>query len=102
MKTEGEWPFDQPRNCAIYTIRQVIENEVPILVVYHDADDHGWQFLSNIETKADDAKIVSLESITRIDPSVFQVATIPPGFHAWRASVTSDWTIAETPKEEEN
>ena len=95
---EDNWPFDQVRNCATFTIRQILEKEVPILVVYHDLDDEGWQFLSNIETKMEDAKLVSLESITKLDPSVFEVATIPPGYHAWRQTIEHDWIIEKTPQ----
>jgi len=34
-----KWPFDQPRNCAVFTIRQIIDGECPIQVVYHDFKD---------------------------------------------------------------
>lgn len=98
-KKENEWPFDQPKNCAVFTIRQVIEGETPIQVVYHDLEDDGWQFVSNLEYGMDDAKLVSLEEITKIDSSVFEVAHIEPGFYAWINTVGDKWTIAETPPE---
>lgn len=98
---EAEWPFDQPKNCAVFTIRQIVEGECPIQVVYHDLEDDGWQFVSNIEYSMDDAKLVSLEEITKIDPSVFEVANIEPGFHAWRSAVGEEWTVAQTPPETE-
>ena len=47
-KKQIEWPFDQPKNCAVFTIRQVIDRESPIQIVYHDLEDDGWQFVSNI------------------------------------------------------
>lgn len=90
------WPFDQPKNCAVFTLRQIVEKEASILVVYHDIEDDGWQFLSNIETKSEDAMIVSLEEITKIDSTVFEVADIEPGYHAWRRSVGDEWMIAQT------
>jgi len=100
-KSEKEWLFDQPRNCAVFTLRQIIEKTVPILVVYHDIDDHGWQFLSNIETRREDARIVGLEEITKLDPTVFEVAKIEPGYHAWRKAVGESWNIIKTPPEED-
>jgi hypothetical protein len=29
MVSASSWPFDQPRNCAVFTTRQVIEREDP-------------------------------------------------------------------------
>jgi hypothetical protein len=37
------WPFDQPPNCAVLTLRSIVFGGAPILYVSHDADDHGWQ-----------------------------------------------------------
>lgn len=96
-----EWSFDQPRNCAVFTIRQIIEGENPIQVVYHDLEDDGWQFVSNIEYTMEDAKLVSLEQITQLDPTVFEVAKIKPGYHAWRNKVGDKWSVAKTPFEDE-
>lgn len=94
---ETEWPFDQAKNCAVYTISQILNSESPIHIVYHDLEDNGWQFLSNIEYSMEDAKIVTLEEITKIDPSVFDVAHIKPGFQAKRSAIGKEWEIAKTP-----
>lgn len=87
------WPFDQPKNCAVITLKQIIDHEVNVLDVYHDLDDHGWQFLSNIEVKEKDAKVVSLSSIVRLDETVLEIAKIPPGFRAYRKDKNSKWKI---------
>ena len=84
------WPFDQPRDCAVFTTRQVLEREEPILHVSHDSDDHSWQFLGS-EARPEDAKIILLEEAVKLDPSVLQVADLPVGWHAWRASVEEPW-----------
>jgi hypothetical protein len=99
-KKEQPWSFDQPKNCAVITLRQIINHDVPILVVYHDIDDDGWQFMSNIETTMEDMMLVSLEEITKIDSTVFEVSTIQPGYHAWRNNVGSKWIIEQTPPED--
>lgn len=39
------WPFDDPPNRRCYTTVHVLENNDPILLVTHDADDGAWQFL---------------------------------------------------------
>jgi hypothetical protein len=90
MASARPWPFDQPRDCAVFTTRQVLEREESILRVTHDNDDHGWQFLGS-DVRADDAKIISLEEAVELDPSVLQVADLPVGWRAWRASVEEPW-----------
>jgi len=86
------WPFDQPQNCAVVTLRQVIEKAQPILLVVHDAEDHGWQFLSGQPHDMSDAKLVSLGSIVRADSSLFAIADLPPGWQATRESSEGEWT----------
>lgn len=86
-----EWPFDQPPNCAVITLRQIVFDGAPILHVTHDADDHGWQFLTLDDVREEDAAVVLLSEIVNLDPSVLSVANIPPGWHAWRQSVDHEW-----------
>ena len=84
------WPFDQPRNCAVFTTRQVLEGAEPILHVTHDPDDHGWQFLGR-EAREEDAKIIALHEAVELDSSILQLADLPPGWHASRDSVEEPW-----------
>lgn len=88
--TEHPWPFDQPRNSACFTLRAIVFGAAPILHVSHD-DDQEWQFLGIDDAREDDACLVALEEIVALDASVLKLANLPPGWHAWRASVTSPW-----------
>ena len=85
------WPFDQPQNCGAVTMRQVIEKKEPILLVSHDADDHGWQFIGSSDASVADGKLVCLEEIVAMDPSVLEVADLPPGWQAVRSSPSEPW-----------
>ncbi|MFD0893433.1 barstar family protein [Luteolibacter ambystomatis] len=90
------WPFDQPRNCATFTTAGVIHHGEPIIRVYHDEDDHGWQFHLK-ETEADEKPLlVCLEHIVNLDPTVLEIADLPPGWMAWRASRLEPWNRRET------
>lgn|SRR4051794_16201047 len=91
MVSVDSWPFDQPRNCAVFTTRQILEGAEPILHVTHDFDDRGWQFLGR-EAREEDAKIIALHEAVELDPSILQLAGLPPGWHAWRASSEEPWT----------
>jgi hypothetical protein len=86
------WPFDQPRNCAVLTMRQVLEGSEPILLVAHDLDDRGWQFMGASDAVMADGRVVSLEEIVRLDSSVLEVANLAPGYHATREYVGGPWT----------
>ena len=91
-KTTDNWPFDQPRNCAALTMRQILDGSEPILLVSHDADDHGWQFIGISDASVADGKIVCLEEIVRLDPTVLEVADLPPGWQAVRDQVGGQWS----------
>ena len=91
------WPFDQPRNCATFTMRQVLDGSEPILLVSHDADDHGWQFIGSSDASMKDAKLVCLEEIVRVDPTVLEVADLPPGWEAIRDAVGGSRKRRERP-----
>ena len=86
-----EWPFDQPRNCATFTMRQVMQRQEPILLVSHDADDHGWQFIGITEANMEDALLVCLSNVVELDPTVLEVANLPPGWQAIREGAGKPW-----------
>ena len=86
------WPFDQPRNCATLTMRQVLDGSEPILLVAHDADDHAWQIIGTSDASLADAKVVCLDEIVQLDPTVLEVADLEPGWQALRDFVGGQWT----------
>jgi hypothetical protein len=88
---DTDWPFDQPRNCAVFTLRSIIFGGEPILYVSHDADDHSWQFLDGKPLDMANAALVGLGTIVRHDRSVLELADMPPGWCARRSSASSPW-----------
>ena len=58
MKSQEQWPFDDPKNVAVITLKAIAKGGNPILHVTHDADDGAWQFL--------DGSTVSEESAAEI------------------------------------
>jgi hypothetical protein len=85
------WPFDQPPNCAVVTLRSIVFAGEPILLVCHDRDDHGWQFLDGRPVDSANAALVSLKTIVNVDPTVVEVADLPPGWEAQRDTRSSPW-----------
>lgn len=96
-----DWPFDQPRNCATFTTRQVVYSGRPVLLVTHDADDGGWQFLHGDVVSNDDAMIVGLGEVLKLDPTVAEVADLPLGWCAYREFIGGPWTREPRPPDEE-
>lgn len=88
------WPFDQPPNCGVLTTRHVIREGKPITHVFHDADDHGWQFHYPGDKTDADAMIVALSGVCAQDPTVLEVADLPPGWMATRSGVGQPWVRA--------
>jgi hypothetical protein len=90
------WRFSDPENVATITVRQVVHDREPILLVSHDADDGGWQFLTGGTFQTADAMVVALREIVKLDPSVAELADLPEGWQATRRFVGDAWVRAES------
>ena len=88
---EKNWRFTDPENAAVITLKQIISEGQPILHVSHEIADGGWQFLGWGDVSPEDAKVVALRTIVRLDPSVQELADLPRGWHAWRKDVNERW-----------
>ena len=70
------WPFEDSRNTASITTRQVLDG-APVLLVTHDDDDGSWQFLCGTTDDPADARVVGLGEMYKRDPSLGEVADLP-------------------------
>ena len=82
--------FDENPRLGVLTTSAVLEGS-PILMVSHDEDDGGWQFLCGSSNDPEDGRIVHLEEIVRRDPTVTAVADLPLGWIAFRSAVGGEW-----------
>jgi hypothetical protein len=96
-----DWPFTDPENLAVFTLKRIIRGKSPILRVCHDEDDGGWQFLDGGEVATKDAFLVSLQFITQFDPSVLELADLPLGWVAELASPEEAWHRSPTVTEDD-
>ncbi|HWK02429.1 MAG TPA: DUF4262 domain-containing protein [Puia sp.] len=101
-----EWKFKQPlldrntdfkfyeeRNLGVYTTKQAFEGN-PILYIYHN-EDGDWQFHTTSEPNFDDIKLVCLEEITKLDPTINEIYHLQLGWRAWRDTKEDDWQYEE-------
>src|SRR5262245_25022441 len=85
------WPFPDPKNTATFTLHSIINRRTFIRAVWHNSDG-AWQFLDGSETPdLSDGAVVSLEEMTRLDPSILTLADLPRGWVAHRRSPSSPW-----------
>jgi hypothetical protein len=87
---DPDWPFDQTPDTIAIVTRVVLEGG-PILLVSHDEEDEGWQFLDGDAPDESEARIISMRQALEQDPSLRLVADLPTGWMAWRASTADPW-----------
>ncbi len=86
-----DWPFDDPPNLAVVTVRSIIERGRPTLQVVHDADGE-WQFLDGEDVTEEDARVVSLHHAISRDASLRNlIMSLPTGWQAWRSGPDQPW-----------
>ncbi|APW62063.1 hypothetical protein [Paludisphaera borealis] len=90
-----QWPFADPEETEVVTLDRIVRRESPILLVSHDADDGGWQFVDGDQVFEENGEVVLLGEIVQLDPTVLELAELPIGWHAWRPSLDHPWRIAE-------
>ena len=103
MEQPEPWPFDQAPNVAAITTVNVLEHGAPILRVAHYADDDSWAFLCGLTSDEADARVVAMRTALGINPTLREIADLPPGWTAWREHIKAIWQRApETSQEFEN
>ena len=86
-----DWPFADPENLAVFTLKRIVRGESPVRLVSHDEDDGGWQFLDGAGADVEDAAIVSLLCMVELDPSLVELADLPVGWSAVRSGPFDPW-----------
>jgi len=81
----------------VISLRQIADGDTPILHVTHDSDDHGWQFLGCGDSRIEDSIVLGLAEVLEMDPTIRELADLPPGWHAWRRSVGAPWAREPNP-----
>ena len=85
------WPFADPPNVAVFTSKQIISGNAWIHYVSHDEDDGAWQFHPVGFTTEEDAAVVGLGTIVRLDPALRELHDLPFGWVATREGPGEAW-----------
>jgi len=90
-ENDMNWVFDQARNVATITTRQVIHENYPILSAVHYDDDDSWGFTCGTTNKSEDLMVVGMGEIVDRDLTLKSIADLPPGWSAFRKSINDEW-----------
>lgn len=85
------WPFSDDVDARVFTTRRVVEEQAPILWVYHDADG-DWQFIDDGPTEQEDIALVHLGHLVGADTSLAELADLPLGWMASRPATGDPWS----------
>lgn len=92
LGSKSKYSFSDPENTACLTCNHVLDQGADIVYVTHDADDGMWQFLCGLEEhESEDAKMISLGQISKVDASVNDLHEMPLGFGATRENRNAKW-----------
>ena len=90
LDRNADFKFREAKNLGIFTTRQWLDHNRPILRVVHDTDG-DWQFLTG-DQEPNDIRIVALEQMVLRDPSLNEVFDLDYGQAAERDSIGDSWT----------
>jgi len=88
-----KFKFREDRNLGVFTTKQFLDNNKPIVRVSHD-EDGDWQFLTD-EAELKDAKIVHLEFMTNKDETLNEVFQLGYGQTVIRDFIGGSWRLEE-------
>jgi len=89
LDRNADFKFREEKKLAVFTTRQWLKGDKPIVRVVHE-DDGSWQFLTGNQLP-EDIRIVALEEIALNDPTVNEVFNLDYGKAADRECVGGKW-----------
>ncbi len=90
LDRNADFKFSEAKNLAIFTTRQWLDFDQPILRVVHDSDG-DWQFLTG-DQRLEDARIVALDELVQKDSTLNEVFNLDHGEAADRSHIGAEWT----------
>ena len=87
-----DWPFYDPPNVAVFSTRSILDQTYLVYYVSHDGEDGAWQFMPrNGPVSMENAAIVGLKTMLRLEPAIAELSDLPLGWCAWRENKDDTW-----------
>jgi hypothetical protein len=92
---KNNYGFKTSLNTAVFTTKFIINENKLITKVSHYKEDGAWEFFSDDEFLEYEkvSKLVSLEEILDLDPSIKDLFNLKEGYQAYRMSLKDKWII---------
>ncbi|MBO9566574.1 MAG: DUF4262 domain-containing protein [Niastella sp.] len=90
LDRNAAFKFREAKDLGIFTTRQWLELDQPILTVFHDSDGE-WQFLTG-DQMPEDIRLVALEQMVLRDPTLNAAFNLDYGYTLDREFVGGEWT----------
>jgi predicted adenylyl cyclase CyaB len=90
----SDWRFADPQDTVVVTLERILRGDSSLVLVTHDAEDGGWQFLDGEHVFEEDGVTVLLGEMVQFDPTLIELADLPAGWCAWRAAPDQPWQRA--------
>lgn len=100
LDRNAEFKFREAKNLGIFTTRQWLDLNKPILRVVHDIDG-DWQFLTG-DQMPEDIRLVALEQMVKRDKTLNQVYDLDYGYSLNRDFVGGEWTKTKIENEDDD
>jgi hypothetical protein len=94
------WTFPDSPHTLVFLSRSVFSNAEPITYVSHDVEDGAWQFVGPGMTGGDKPVLSCFHHPIDHDPSLKELADLPLGWYAERATPEHPWIRHEHDEEE--
>jgi hypothetical protein len=89
LDRNADFKFREPRNLSVFTTRQHLDTNQPILRVVHDRDG-DWQFLTG-DQRPEDGRVISLQDMIMRDESCHELFNLDYGEWAERDAAGGPW-----------
>ena len=99
LDRNAEFKFREAKNLGIFTTRQWLTLNKPILRVVHDTDG-AWQFLTG-DQMPDDIRLITLEEMVLKDKTLNEAFNLDYGYSLERNFVGGEWTKTKVEDDEE-
>ncbi|MBU9675155.1 hypothetical protein KQ939_17585 [Planococcus sp. CP5-4] len=84
--------FNDFPNTMVITLKEILDGKKSVLYVSHDGEDGMWQFLDGSdELDIDNARIVTIEEILKVDSSLWSLFDLSIGWKAERVDRDTKW-----------
>ena len=93
LDRNSNFKFFESKILGVFTTKQVMYQNYPVLDVYHDIEDGSWQFLCGTTTDPKDLILVCLEEVIKKDLSLNELFYLELGKSAHRKSINDKWVI---------